>query len=54
MLYDGGLGMSCGNRFAARAIAASNSGELLFLGNALSGSVTPLADTGFRVTVLDF
>lgn len=28
-------------------------GELLFIGNALSGTVTPLTDAGFRVTVLD-
>jgi len=28
-------------------------GELLFLGNALSGSITPLAAAGFRVTVLE-
>jgi hypothetical protein len=28
-------------------------GDLLFLGNALSGSITPLAAAGFRVTVLE-
>ncbi|MBL8861694.1 MAG: methyltransferase domain-containing protein [Planctomycetes bacterium] len=28
-------------------------GELLFLGNALSGSITPLAASGFRVTILE-
>lgn len=31
----------------------SSGGELLFLGNSLSGSVTPLAAYGFRVTALD-
>lgn len=31
----------------------ARSGELLFLGNALSGSITPLAAAGFRVTVLE-
>jgi aminoglycoside phosphotransferase (APT) family kinase protein len=31
----------------------ATSGELLFIGNALSGTVTPLADAGFCVTVLD-
>jgi aminoglycoside phosphotransferase (APT) family kinase protein len=28
-------------------------GELLFIGNALSGTITPLCDAGFRVSVLD-
>lgn len=31
----------------------ASSGDLLFVGNALSGSITPLAATGFRVTVLE-
>jgi hypothetical protein len=31
----------------------SRGGELLFLGSSLSGSITPLAASGFRVTVLD-
>lgn len=31
----------------------ARTGELLFLGNALSGSITPLAAAGFRVTVLE-
>lgn len=31
----------------------ARAGELLFLGNALSGSITPLAAAGFRVTVLE-
>lgn len=28
-------------------------GELLFIGNSLSGSITPLCNAGFRVTVID-
>jgi len=31
----------------------ASGGELLFVGNALSGSITPLASSGFHVTVLD-
>ncbi|MCY2960096.1 MAG: phosphotransferase [Planctomycetota bacterium] len=31
----------------------ARAGELLFVGNALSGSITPLAAAGFRVTVLE-
>jgi aminoglycoside phosphotransferase (APT) family kinase protein len=34
-------------------LLAASGGELLFVGNALSGTVTPLADAGFRVTILD-
>jgi len=34
-------------------LLATQRGELLFLGNALSGSITPLASAGFRVTVLE-
>ena len=31
----------------------ASGGELLFVGNALSGTITPLCDAGFRVSVLD-
>ncbi len=34
-------------------LLSAKGGELLFLGNALSGSITPLAAAGFRVTVLE-
>lgn len=34
-------------------LLASRRGTLLFLGNALSGAITPLANAGFVVTVLD-
>ncbi len=34
-------------------LLGSAGGELLFLGNALSGTITPLASYGFRVTVLE-
>ena len=34
-------------------LMSSRGGDLLFLGNALSGSITPLAAYGFRVTALD-
>lgn len=34
-------------------LLSATSGDLLFIGNALSGSITPLAAAGFRVTVLE-
>jgi aminoglycoside phosphotransferase (APT) family kinase protein len=34
-------------------LLCARGGELLFIGNAISGTVTPLCDAGYRVTVLD-
>jgi len=34
-------------------LLSASSGDVLFIGNALSGSITPLAAAGFRVTILE-
>ncbi|MBL8860120.1 MAG: class I SAM-dependent methyltransferase [Planctomycetes bacterium] len=41
------------SRGAWCSLLRSRGGELLFLGSALSGTITPLAASGFHVTVLD-
>ncbi len=41
------------SRGAWHPLLAVHGGECLFLGNALSGTITPLANAGFHVTVLD-
>ncbi len=41
------------SRGAWHPLLAVQGGECLFLGNALSGTITPLANAGFRVSVLD-